>query len=72
MSKQLLILFLALTPIFTLQGVTELTDQNFNELVKQDSSIWLVLFAADWVHYIDIFIVWPLSTFETLNLKNCS
>lgn len=50
MLKQILVVICALiATISCLDGVTELTDANFDELVKQDSSIWLVFFAADWV-----------------------
>lgn len=49
MFKSLLVLFVLTAGIFCLEGVTDLTDANFDEKVKQDQSIWLVLFAADWV-----------------------
>ena len=47
---KLILLFLGLLSLACgLEGVTDLNDGNFDQLVKQDSSIWLVLFAADWV-----------------------
>lgn len=45
-----IILALLLAAATCLEGVTELNDSNFDQAVKQDASIWLVLFAADWVH----------------------
>jgi hypothetical protein len=49
MFKSLFVVALLFTLVFGLEGVTELNDENFDQLVKSDQSIWLVLFAADWV-----------------------
>lgn len=49
MTKKILILALLAAIACTLEGVVELTDSNFDQEVKEDSSIWLVFFSADWV-----------------------
>lgn len=54
MFKSLFVVALLFTLAFGLEGVTELNDENFDQLVKSDQSIWLVLFAADWVIFIII------------------
>ena len=49
MFKYLFILTLFFVGTFNLEGVVELTDQNFAELVQAEPNFWIVLFAADWV-----------------------
>lgn len=49
MYKGLFVFVLLVLLTLSLDNVTELTDENFDQLVKSDQSIWLVLFAADWV-----------------------
>jgi hypothetical protein len=51
MFKSILLLFVLTVGVFSLEGVTDLNDGNFDEKVKQDQSLWLVLFAADWVSF---------------------
>lgn len=46
MLKHFFIVILSVVFVFGLEGVTDLTDSNFDELVKNDSSIWLVAFTA--------------------------
>ena len=69
MIKQISLLVLLITLTFCLEGVTELNDGNFDELVKQDQSFWLVLFAADWVIYCNN-LVWTLPAFKARNIKS--
>lgn len=54
MFKYLLILGLILFSSQALQGVFELTDNNFASEVHgnpEEPTFWIVLFAADWVRY---------------------
>ena len=48
MNKLLLIALLAVS-VCSLNGITELSDATFKATVNDDNSIWVVLFAAEWV-----------------------
>lgn len=48
MNKLLFLAFL-LSVVFALDGVVELTDQNFQEQVYSEPKLWLVMFSASWV-----------------------
>ncbi len=50
MNKVLILAFL-LSVALALEGVVELTDQNFNELVYSEPKLWLVMFSASWVRF---------------------
>ncbi len=52
MMKYILVLALIVVGSFSLEGVTEINDQNFAELVQYEPSFWILLFAADWVIFI--------------------
>lgn len=62
--KHILVILSLAALSLSLQGVTDLTDGNFEELVTNDGSIWLVAFTAEWVLY-NYNIVWTLQTFKT-------
>ena len=56
---------------FSLEGIVELTDATFADTVQNDNSLWLVLFAAEWVclHHN---LVRTLQTIEARIGQNCS
>ena len=60
MFKRILLVALLALSVFSLKGITELSDANFKETVSDDNeSLWLVLFAAEWV-FCSYTIVWAL------------
>lgn len=65
MNKLLVLAFL-LSAVLALEGVVELTDQNFNELVYSEPKLWLVMFSASWVHLSSI----SAATVLTSNLRS--
>lgn len=64
----MLLTLLALSA-FSLEGIVELTDATFADTVQNDNSLWLVLFAAEWVFH-HLHIVWSLQTIETRTSQN--
>lgn len=48
MSLKILLLGVLVASVLSLEGVADLNDENF-EATLADGSIWLVLFAAEWV-----------------------
>ena len=46
---KLITLLALLSLAFSLEGVVELTDQNFKEQVYSEPKFWLVMFSASWV-----------------------
>lgn len=44
-----LCLLALLSLVLAMEGVVELTDANFEELVFSEPKLWLVMFSASWV-----------------------
>ena len=61
MIKTLLLVALLAFSVCALKGITELNDRNFKQTLGKDNSLWLVLFAAEWVRMRN-YIVWTLQT----------
>lgn len=51
MTIKLFLLVLLVSCTYTLEGISELSDSNFEQQVSNDNSIWLVMFSADWVNH---------------------
>lgn len=49
MLKKLLVVIISIAFVFGLEGIADLTDNNFDELVTNEGSLWIVAFTAEWV-----------------------
>lgn len=50
MTKFIICLALLVAVAYPLEGVVELNDDNFKELVHAEPKFWMVMFSASWVY----------------------
>ena len=57
MIKNIICLTLLLTLALSMEGVVELTDENFKDQVYAEPKFWLVMFSASWVPFYSFSVV---------------
>ena len=62
MIKHIICLTLLLTIALSMEGVVELTDENFKEHVTAEPKFWLVMFSASWVLFYSFSVVIALNS----------